>query len=259
MESSEHILQEAIARNAAMVVSLPSAGMLRHHKSRFLGEDAGGGGFWVEAAPGDEPLIDQLIQSTQPVGVSFKSGVNKVVFTSPIKARQAEFRLNDTTMVPALLIQSPDPDAIKTSQRRSSYRVTVPPDAECSVRMWRIGEQADLKARPMAATELMCRLLDISTGGIGVLVSGKDGVPAHVTPEDRLRIDIWSPKGTITLEGRMRHPTALKDPSVRAGIQFRKLENDMEDRKTLAQLTKIIGELQRQETRRIKLGLARTA
>src|SRR5690349_3765858 len=106
MESTNQILEDAIARNAAIVVSLPSAGMLRHHKSRFLGADESG--YWVEAAPGDEALIDQLIAAAHPVGVSFKSGVNKVVFTSPITARQAEFRLNETTVLPALLVATPD-------------------------------------------------------------------------------------------------------------------------------------------------------
>ena len=36
---------------------------------------------------------------------------------------------------------------------------------------------------------------------------------------------------------------------------FKKLENDIEGRKSLALLQKIIGELQRLESRRVKLGL----
>src|SRR3954447_1041141 len=76
-------LLDAIARNAGAVLSLPSAGMLRHHKSRFLSESAGG--FWVESAPGEAALIDSLIASQQPAGISFKNGHLKVVFASPIQ------------------------------------------------------------------------------------------------------------------------------------------------------------------------------
>ena len=39
------MLLDAIARNSGIVLSLPSAGMLRHHKSRFLvGERRPGSG-----------------------------------------------------------------------------------------------------------------------------------------------------------------------------------------------------------------------
>jgi hypothetical protein len=34
-------LKQAIARNAAAVISLPSGGMLRYHKTRFLARDSG--------------------------------------------------------------------------------------------------------------------------------------------------------------------------------------------------------------------------
>jgi c-di-GMP-binding flagellar brake protein YcgR len=252
-ESTEQVLEDAIARNAAIVLSLPSAGMLRHQKSRFLGP--GSHGFWVECAAGEDVLVDSLIESQQPVGVSFKSGVYKVVFASPIMARQAEYTLSDTIVVPALLIMTPT--QLKMSQRRTSYRVAVPPEGGVSARIWRIGEKADLKAKPMAAAELGVKLLDLSTGGMGVLLAGKAGEPPKVTPEDRLRIDIWSERGTLTLEGHLRHRpnTKATDPTVRAGIQFKKLENDIDGRKSMALLQKIIGELQRLESRRVKLGL----
>ena len=65
------ILTDAIARNSALVLSLPSAGMLRHHKSRFLAEDEGG--FWIEAMPGDEALVTELINTQTSVGISFRA------------------------------------------------------------------------------------------------------------------------------------------------------------------------------------------
>ena len=50
------ILLDAITRGVSAVLSLPSAGILRHHKSRFLGEDQNG--FWMEMVPGERPLIE---------------------------------------------------------------------------------------------------------------------------------------------------------------------------------------------------------
>jgi len=53
-------LKDAVARNGAAVLSLPSAGMLRHHRTRFLGTADDADGFWIEAPQGERPLIDAL-------------------------------------------------------------------------------------------------------------------------------------------------------------------------------------------------------
>ena len=85
------LLREAIARNATMVLSLPAAGRLRHHKTRFLAD--AGDGFWV-AAVSDEPgLLEELIGSQQPAGVSFRSGEFKVIFATPIQHFQPDFEI----------------------------------------------------------------------------------------------------------------------------------------------------------------------
>src|SRR3954471_12950393 len=117
-------LDDAVARNSAIVLSLPSAGMLRHHKSRFLVGIPEG--IWVEGAPADRVLIDELIARQLPAGISFKIGVNKRSFVSLILRRETEYRINADTVVEALLLKRPD--AVKMVQRRSDYRVRVPED-----------------------------------------------------------------------------------------------------------------------------------
>jgi hypothetical protein len=55
----------------------------------------------------------------------------------------------------------------------------------------------------------------------------------------------------------MKHPAdAGNQPSIRAGIQFSELQGDIQGRQMLAQLTKIVGELQREEIRRFRMGLS---
>src|SRR5262245_53344282 len=99
------ILLDAIARNSPVVLSLPSAGMLRHHKSRFLAE--GDGGFWVESAPRDRLLVDELMASQNPVGISFRSGGQKVSFIAPILQRDPSYRMNAQTILEALRLPFP--------------------------------------------------------------------------------------------------------------------------------------------------------
>lgn len=248
------MLREAIARNCGVVLSLPSAGMLRHHKSRFLAEGAPGEGFFLESVPGEQPLIDELIASGQPAGVSFKGGVNKVVFAVPIRRREPAFHVNAQTTVEALLLEFPA--EVKAAQRRASYRVTVPADSDLRARVWRVSPEASLKERPMPAQEIACELRDISVGGLGVTIRPREGQPVMVATDDRLRIELVLRDVSLLLEGQLRYPPnpAPNEP-VRGGIQFKALQDDLEGRQASAKLARIVGEMQREEVRRRKLGL----
>lgn len=249
--AQDNLLADAIARNAGLVISLPSAGMLRHHKSRFLGETPEG--FWVESAPGENPLIDDLIAKQQNTGLSFKAGAQKVVFAARILKYDPQFRVNAETIVEALLIAHPK--EVKAVQRRNNYRVRVPLDCGLRIRLWRIGEQVDLRDRPMAAQELSLHVKDVSIGGMGVTFMPKDGQAARLTSEDRLRIEFEYKEVLLLMEGRMKHPSLIASTTpTPAGVQFKALENNLEGRQALAAITKIVGELQRDEVRRLRLG-----
>lgn len=252
IDCKSDLLDDAIARNAGMVLSLPSAGMLRHHKSRFL--DDCDEGIWVESEPREAALVDALAGTEKPCGISFKSGVTKVVFTSPIVRRDPHFRMNAELNVEAVLIAWPA--EIKAVQRRANYRVKVPANHDLSVRIWRMGSRATLRDLPLSSTEVRSRLIDISVTGIGVFLAGKGGPPC-ISNEDRLRIEVKSPGQKLLIEGRMVYPTTKPQTElVRAGLKFVALENDMEGRRLTAALTRIVGELQRMELRRFRLGLA---
>jgi c-di-GMP-binding flagellar brake protein YcgR len=257
-ESQADILRSAIVRNAAVVLSLPSAGLLRHYKSRFLAEAEHGddAAFWVESQPEERPLIDELISTKKPAAISFKNGTNKVVFLSPIVVQDLQHALNAETTVPAILMKWPA--EIKSIQRRNNYRVRVVADSEILARIWRIPEHAYLGDRPMAALELPLQLRDLSIGGIGVNFLPKDGEPVKVSSADRLRIQLTLRDEPLLLEGRMRYPEQAPKAAmpVRAGIQFKTLESDLEGRQKLASLTRVVGEMQREEVRRFRLGMA---
>src|SRR5581483_10033609 len=239
------MLIDAIARNSAIVLSLPSAGMLRHHKSRFLSDAPDG--FWVEAAAGDRALVDELIAKQSAVGVSFRAGPQKVSFVVPILKRVPEFRVNAQTVVEA--VQLTFPAEVKAIQRRSNYRVRVPEDSELSLRVWRIAEHFFLTDKPMASQELLAKIRDISIGGLGVTLLPKGEEPPKVLAGERLRVSLrYRELDELILEGRVRYlPQPKNDGPIRAGIQFKKLENDLEGRQNLACLTRIVGELQREE------------
>jgi c-di-GMP-binding flagellar brake protein YcgR len=246
-------LQDAIARNTAAVLSLPSAGLLRHQKSRFLA--VAEGGFWMECEPDQAPLIDELTRTEKPVAVSYKTGQLKTVFTCQVLGRDTQYRLNATTTCFAVRLKLPT--EIKQMQRRQSYRVRVPEDFELRLEIWRIAPRWVLRDKPSNTQKVQAELVDLSTGGLGVFFIGENGEKPRVCPEDRLRILITTAETEVLMEGQMRFPLPGKDPSrVRCGLAFKAMEGDLEGRQNLAKLQKIVGELQRHEARRARLGVA---
>jgi hypothetical protein len=123
-------------------------------------------------------------------------------------------------------------------------------------KVWRIAVTASLEERPVKAQELTVKLRDISNGGIGVVITGQDGQPPKVTVEDRLRIELVYGEERVILEGRMRPPFGSPPPgTLFAGICFKELEGNFDGRRKMTQLTRITGEMQREEMRRARLGI----
>jgi c-di-GMP-binding flagellar brake protein YcgR len=252
-QATSDILTQAVGRNSAAVLSLPSAGMVRHFKSRFLNETPEG--VWLESIGTEHPLIEGLIADGQSCGISFKSSDQKVSFTAKVLKLDPEYRINETTILPAVMIDRPA--EVKTIQRRNNYRVRVPAEFELTVQLWRIPERFHLKDKPPRAGELALILRDISIGGLGVTLLPQDGQPPKILDGERLRVAIKAGADEeLIVEGRICSLRAGEGPGVPAGIQFLKLQDGLEGRQVLDKLTKIIGAMQREEVRRRRLGLA---
>jgi c-di-GMP-binding flagellar brake protein YcgR len=252
MADQFELLREAIDRNTAITLSLPSAGMMRPHKSRLLElrDDA----IWLESIAGQADALDAIIAAGDAVRVSFRSDRDNVEFSSTLLERIRGYKLNASTEIEALRVTQPA--TVKVVQRRSDYRVTIAPDADVSFKCWRIGEQYDFvhPLMPPAATAMALAARDLSAGGLGGLWKRRKDEPTSLVPNQRLRIDISSSAGAIILDSRVRFTAAVPDPDCsRIGIQFALSATSLPDRQKLTLLNKLIGELQRAELRRVKL------
>jgi c-di-GMP-binding flagellar brake protein YcgR len=249
------LLNDAVARGAAAVISLPTDGELHHHKTRFLGRDEQG--VWLESIAGHAMQIETMIASGLPVGVSFRGEPNRVAFCSRILSRDNDFRVNDACSVPALLLEFPV--VVTPIQRRASYRVTVPLESELSLRIWRIPEHAYLRERPTAAWELPCRIRNISEGGVGLTIQPRPERPVRLVTGERLRLQLVYREIDFIIEGRVRHAESPGEGAsasgIYVGVQFNKLEDNLEGRQTLASINAIIGELQRDEVKRTRMSV----
>jgi hypothetical protein len=252
-DKNVELLVRAVERNTAIAVSLPSAGMYRNHKTRFLCEVDGG--ILIQAPRGEDALIRELIDNAAPCRVAFVSGSLEIGFQSAILRMEKHWPLNPSTVVSALLLEFPA--GIEAKRRRSSYRVDVLPDSGVLIRVWRLSEEDSLAPQPSATREVTAEIRDLSTSGVGVKFIGKDGARPIVGVEDRLRVALTHNEQTFIMEGKMRRPTGSpRGNSIITGIHFRRLEGDFEGRKKLARLIRVVGQLQREEVRRVRLGLS---
>ena len=246
------LLSDAIARNAGVVLSLPSAGMLRHHKSRFLAEVPGG--FWVEASPRKAPLVDSLILSQQPAGVSFKAGALKVVFPAVLLQRDPAYRINALVEVGAVLLAMPAD--VQVIQRRNNYRVRILPERRAH-RPHLAHRGAGLsRDRPMHAQEVGVRPARPEPRRHGRHVPRQrrraaerrhPGSPPHRAVARREQASARGP-----------HAPPVQTPKEGDGPRRRavpRLQDDLDGRQILAQLTRILGEFQREEVRRLRVSL----
>jgi c-di-GMP-binding flagellar brake protein YcgR len=239
------MLVAAIERNAAAVLALPSAGMLRYHKTRFL--RAVDQRIWLEGVPEERLLINSLIETGEPVLVSFKLGQQKAGFSAPILEVDNQYRFFESdNPIQALLMNRPG--AIKPQQRRSSFRVQIRPEDGFHVKLWRINDLVDVRDEPSDLCELQASVTDLSSGGVGVAFDSK---PLLVTNQ-RLRVLLsWGKRPPIILEGRCG-PVRLDKirDNYKTGVQFQNLQATLQGRQFLTELNRTISSLQLEEARR---------
>jgi len=166
-----------------------------------------------------------------------------------------KFQFNAETELDAVLLETPA--EIRSLQRRKHFRVQVPMKRGITIRVWRLATGQYFREKPPSAQEVTTELRDLSVGGVGVRFIGKNGEKPVISPEDRLRIELSYGDQKLLMTGSMRPPmTPPTDHIIVAGIQFTKMENNFEGRQTLSELTKLVGELQQEEMRRMRAGAA---
>jgi hypothetical protein len=251
-DDQQQPLRDAIARKAGAVVSFPTAdATLHHHKTRLLAAQEEG--FWIQSPADDRELIETLMASGQTIGLSLRADTIKIVAASMILQFRAGGRSTSGSGA-----ATPDalflawPSQVIAIQRRADFRVTVYPGTGVTARAWRIDNYHYLPERPPTAALLDITLRNLSLGGIGVLYAPqRDG--AALEPDQRLRVVINHPGGELLIDGRVKHVRPTIDDELNLGIQFKKLEDEIEGRQTRAALTHIIGQLQRDEIRRARM------
>jgi c-di-GMP-binding flagellar brake protein YcgR len=255
-EQYQDQLADAAARGMPVTVGFFRDGSMVSHRSRFLRADPQG--IWIEDVPSERELVAAMMASAQPAAVSFRMETLELRFTSPVLQIDPALSLNDGNTISALLLAAPT--EITALQRRCSYRVRIVDDDAVTIKLWRIGDKAILRDKPTVSAQIKATLRDLSVGGAGILLAPLSQNSVKLITGQRLRIVLAFPEQEeLLLEGRLRcESTGPVGPSIPtpAGIQFSKLDQDLASRQTATNLTRLVGELQRKELRRLRLAVA---
>jgi c-di-GMP-binding flagellar brake protein YcgR len=182
----------------------------------------------------------------------FRSDTQRVEFSSPVLERLRGVRLNADTEIEAIRLAWPQ--QIKAVQRRSDYRVSVTADAGIALKCWRVSEAYDFAARPAAGALLVIDVRDLSAGGFGGTWKRRRDDPLTLAADQRFRVEAETPAGPVVLPARLRFLERIgTGDTQRIGVQFDLSPSNIQDRQKATQLTKLIGELQRQELKRKKI------
>lgn len=245
-------LEEAIAVRAPAVLSLPSSGAARHIRTHFVCR--ADEGVWISAAEADRSLLADLIGASQRVAVSFRAGLNRVAFTSRLLQWSEQLPAEVGHTAAAVLLDFPKETRI--SQRRNHYRVGIDSSSDLQVRAWRIADDANYRARPLPSQEIAAEARNLSVGGMGLRLRPRDGELLDLAPGDRLRLSLVREEIEIVLEARIRHAPRRVNGAIEVGVVFSRADGRLDARQALARITLLIGQMQREEARRNKLGLS---
>ncbi len=175
------------------------------------------------------------ISHGESLGVSFRRGHKKCVFSSRVTARQ-----QGADGIAHLALACPD--ELHEYQRRAYQRATVPPGRRIPVLVLRSDE----------SKQLLCAgdVRDISAGGTQIELDAP--YDAHMRVGDAIRLEMTpDPRSpALVLPGVFRHASALASGKIAIGIQFRGLEASRDGHVVLSLISRLVSDFRGPANRR---------
>ena len=144
-------------------------------------------------------------------------------------------------------MEDSDQSMDSTSQRRAHFRVPAASEAPLQLIVWKIPPHWFLRDRPKPSAQLRVELVDLSVGGMSLIVLPHRVGPEAVAIGDRLRVEFTHNNEAAILDSQIVYRLDPRDDgAVRMGVSFQKLENTIEGRRAGSLLDRVIASLQRQ-------------
>jgi c-di-GMP-binding flagellar brake protein YcgR len=187
----------------------------------------------------DEDKSTRSARKDQPVGISMQHEFNKYVFETVVLGKDASEVSNSGKTIHLGI-----PDKIEKMQRRSYVRVPVPAELKVKALFWHRGYNDEAKKAP-DENYWQGRLLDLSAGGLQVVIEGWQRSYFNVDQFIGLQFTPMSYQKPIVLEGQIKHIQEIEDgEKICIGAEFLGLEASNEGRKKLRRLAEVVNTYQ---------------
>ncbi len=249
-ERIEQLLELACAYNAPLALQAELDEQIYRYKSRMLDVT---GEADSKSVIIDQPVSDGPVATLRPgydITLFFALEQGRYAFDARILKR-TEYELGNHKKTQALEIAYPN--ALKSGQRRSYYRVTVPVRRPIHVDCIVISE-IDLRADGDGASrasrhkgQMHARSIDVSAGGLLVAFESGDIGLAEVGTRLVLEFTLTPGEAPLKLKAvirRIMRKSAAEQ--LRAGLEFIDVDEAVESKLAVNRLYKYVAEIQRE-------------
>ncbi len=199
--------------------------------------------FWFEAFNGPESW--PAGESAAGLNAVFEFGVDGKCVKFEAVVKSIELKQGEEGKAIAVVCCS-EPAEVSVLQRRANFRTPVPAGAPLGIVVWKVPPHWVLRDKPKPSAQLKVEMIDLSTGGMCLNILPHRVGPESVAKDDRIRIEMKFEDSEAILDATVVYRAEpAGDTSVRVGLMFRKLENNIEGRRGLFLVNRAIGALQR--------------
>jgi hypothetical protein len=236
-QGQSSLVEAARSRTPAVLTYQTSSGWAMV-KTQFLDAGDANESLCLELAVQPGRLEEPMPEIGQELGVSFRRGSRKCVFTACLTACETQPTPGGRTRT---LLRVTWPDAIQELQRRLYHRTPIPSGRFIPVDLWLARARETPQAAPLAHRG---RMLDLSAGGLSV------EFPLESRPrwqeDDQLACRFAASAGrAIEVTARVTNYERRSDGRVRVGLQFMGLDAGDRGRQVLQQISGLTQQLQR--------------
>jgi c-di-GMP-binding flagellar brake protein YcgR len=244
--NESEVFDRAVRERAIAVVTLQQDSKWATFKCRFLERDPSMQFFVLDYNDpnGDDSLPP--LSLGQYVGVSFRHGSRKVMFSTVVEAK-GKYILPDNTEIAAIRYRWPQ--ALTELQRRVFHRALIPTSQTLLGHLWDGGMIRRASAQNGTLEIVNGELVDISCGGAMIRLHGNRQPNWGETATLGAELQLGDGRPPVRLDANFRGFRTDEQGRVCAAVQFVGLELTVDGREVLHRLASVVQRLNREGLR----------
>ena len=243
VDQIRQVITTAVSKQTPITVSVKHDGGWENYKSSFLAMHELG---LLMRPPVDQAGAGPALQPADQIGISFKQGHHKHVFSATV-AGTAPHVGADGEPVTALKIVGPS--RMQRIQRRAFERVMVPDGELVRVAFWLGGQEVEPPSNPDEQAVWTGPVSDLSAGGFQVALQDYRGPELQIGDLVGVRLMFGIANETCFADAQFRHSETHGDGAM-MGFQFVGLAHSRRGRSALQLISAKVGEFHRAQSRR---------